>query len=108
MTVDYDYTTKGTILPIRDHIIAINMDSEDEKIVNGIIIPNETGIERGIHPRKAYVCAVGPDQIDIKEGQWILVEHGRWTRAVKLEDGKVYRKIDPDGILGVFTEETET
>lgn len=107
MTNDYTCTAKGTILPIRDHIIAIDMDSENEKVVNGIIIPNESGIERGIHPRKARVYAVGPDQLDIKEGQWILVEHGRWTRGVKLEDGKVYRKIDPDGILGILSEETE-
>lgn len=107
MAVDFDYTTTGTISPIRNHIIVSDMDTEDEKVVRGIIIPNENKKDRGIHPRKARVQKVGPDQVDVQIGDFILVEHGRWTRGVKLGDGKVYRKVDPKGILGIIDEETE-
>lgn len=108
MTVDFDYSTTGVISPIRDHILVTDMDSEDEKVVNGIIIPGETGNDRGIHPRQAFVYAIGPDQEDVKPGEWVLVEHGRWTRGVKLEDGKVYRKIDPSALLLVSSEKIDT
>lgn len=102
MTTDFDYSTTGVLTPIRDHVLVTEMDNEDEKVVNGIIILGETGSDRGIHPRQAYVIAVGPDQTDVKAGEWILVEHGRWTRGVKLDDGNVYRKVDPASILGIY------
>ena len=99
MTVDFDYATSGTLVPIRDHVIVVDMDNEEEKLVNGIIILSESGKDRGIRPREALVYAVGPEQKDINPGEWIVVEHGRWTRGVKLSDGKVYRKVDPESIL---------
>lgn len=102
MATDFDYSTSGTITPIRDHIIVIDMDDEEEKVINGIIHLSETGNDRGIHPRQALVCAIGPDQLDVEVGTWILIEHGRWTRGVKLSDGKVYRKVDPDSVLGIY------
>ena len=102
MATDFDYSSSGVITPIRDHIIVIDMDDEEEKVINGIIHLNETGSDRGIHPRQALVCAIGPDQVDVDVGTWILIEHGRWTRGVKLSDGKVYRKVDPDSILGIY------
>ena len=89
------------LVPIRDHVIVVDMDNEEEKTVNGIIIPSETGRDRGIRPREALVYAVGPEQETIKPGDWIVVEHGRWTRGVKLGDGRVYRKVDPDSVLMV-------
>jgi co-chaperonin GroES (HSP10) len=99
MTTDFNYKTTGTLEPIRNHVLVTDIDTEDEKIINGVIILSETGNDRGIKPRQAFVAAVGPDQEDIKAGDWVLVEHGRWTRGVKLSDGKVYRKVDPDCIL---------
>ena len=103
-TIDYDHTTTGKLIAIDDHIIVVDMDSEDEKIVNGIIIPSDRGDPRGVHSRWAQICAVGPKQEDVTVGEWVLVEHGRWTRGIKLEDGKVYRKVDSDNILLVSDE----
>ena len=108
MVTDFDHVTSGVLKPIRDHILVTDMDSEEEKVVNDIIIPGDTGSDRGIHPRWALVCAVGPDQEDIKPEEWILVEHGRWTRGVKLDDGKVYRKVDPDSVLAVSDERLDS
>jgi len=107
MATDFDYSTTGVLTPIRDHVIVTEMDNEDERIVNGIILLSETGSDRGIHPRQAYVTAVGPDQSDVAPGDWILVEHGRWTRGVKLDDGNIYRKVDPSCILGITGDKTD-
>ena len=96
---EFDHFSSGVLAPIADHIIVVDIESESEKVVNGVIIPSEQGSNRGIRPRWAHVYAVGPEQSDVWAGEWILIEHGRWTRGVKLDDGKVYRKVDPDGIL---------
>ena len=52
----------------------------------GIIIPDDDGTESGIHPRWAKVYAIGSKQEDVKVGQWILIAHGRWSRAFKIEN----------------------
>lgn len=64
----------------------------------------------GIRPRWAQVYAIGPDQKDIKIGDWILVSHGRWTRGVDIEDAngnQTLRRIDPADVL-LITNETTT
>lgn len=100
MSIDFDHITIGSLYPILDHVIVSEIEAENErKTKSGIIIPSETGSERGIRPRWAFVHAVGPDQIDVKPNTWVLVDHGRWTRGVKFDDGKVYRKVDPKDIL---------
>ena len=34
-------------------------------------------------------------------GQWVLVEHGRWTRGYTLTNGDVIRKIDTSAMIAV-------
>ena len=54
------------------------------------------------------VRAIGKDQTDVKVGDWVLVEHGRWTRGLELEeeDGTIVtiRRVDNNGILMVTDE----
>lgn len=59
------------------------------RIVKGIIIPNDNGKDEGIRPRWGQVFSIGEGVTDIKEGQWVLIENGRWTRMLKVrqEDG---------------------
>jgi hypothetical protein len=62
----------------------------------------------GIHPRWCQVYAVGPKQADVTVGQWLMVAHGRWSRALKVEkDGiaEEVRMIDENDILLVSDEE---
>jgi hypothetical protein len=77
----------------------------DQRITSGgIILPNDNGTGSGIRPRWGQVYAIGPDQLDVKIGQWICVAHGRWTRGIDIEDEdgkKTLRRIDPDDILMV-------
>ena len=107
MSTDFDHCTAGTLEPIADHIIVADIETEHQRVQNGIIIPSESGDQRGIRSRWARVVAVGPEQKDVQAGQWILVEHGRWTRGAKLDDGNVYRKVDPDGMMLVSDDRPE-
>lgn len=95
----YVHSTEGYIRPIKDHVLVNEIEDTGERIVNGIIVLAEEATERGIRPRWAKVSHVGPEQTNVKPGQWVLISHGRWTRGVKLSDGKVYRKIDHNDIL---------
>jgi hypothetical protein len=99
------YDTKHIkIRAIQDDIIVSNMEFGEIKTSSGIVLRSDDGQLHGIKPRWGKVYRVGPLQKEIKEGQWILVEHGRWTRKVKIHDGESERdiqKIDKDAILAV-------
>ena len=56
------------------------------RFINGFWIPNDDGKSEGIRPHWAKVYAVGSDIEDIHAGQWILIEHARWTRMMEIED----------------------
>lgn len=96
-------TVVNDLTPLHDHILATDMDFAGRKLSSGIILPGDDGTTAGIRPRWAKVFRVGPDQQDVKVGQWILVEHGRWSRGLKIEmdgDTFVIRRIDPKSIIG--------
>ena len=76
----------------------------------GLILIDDDGTSIGIHPRWAKVYAIGKKHEDVKVGQWILVAHGRWSRALKIENEKgieEVRIIDEDDILLVSDKEPE-
>lgn len=95
------------IVPLNDTVIVADMKFDERISKGGIIIPNDDMKSSGIRPRWAKVYAVGPDQKDVRVGQYILIAHGRWTRGVKIEDQdgeKVIRKVDNNDILMVSDE----
>jgi co-chaperonin GroES (HSP10) len=75
----------GKIKPLRDTIFVTDMEFGEQKSTGGIVVLSANGKSRGIHPRWAKVWAIGDDQKHIKVGEWILIEHGRWTRTVEME-----------------------
>ena len=75
---------KGTLHPIRDRVIVTDMEFGVERTESGIFLHADDGKSSGIHPRWAKVFAIGPEQKDVKVGEWILLEHGRWSRGHKL------------------------
>ena len=96
------------LLPIKDHVIVTDMSFEGRQLSSGIVLLSDDGRSEGIRPRWAKVYKVGPEQRDVKEGQWIFIEHGRWTRGLKVEIGGAeftVRRVDPTGIIGVQDEE---
>ena len=100
---------KGRVQPIRDGIIIEEMKFGMQTTGKGLIILDDNGANHGIKPRWGKVYSVGPDQKDIKVGQYILIEHGRWTRGVEVVDPDTnevttIRKVDNDNILAVSDE----
>ena len=77
---------KGKLRPLRDKILVHNMNFGEQVTSSGIVITSDDGKERGIYPRWAQVFAVGPEhKEEFNVGDWILVEHGRWTRGIDYE-----------------------
>ena len=94
---------KGNLKAIQDHVIVCDMDFGDHTTESGIIIKSDDGITRGVRPRWARVYKKGPKNNDeYKVGDWVLVEHGRWTRGFKYLDNDEeieLRMVDIDSIL---------
>jgi hypothetical protein len=99
---------KHQIQAIKKDVIVTDMIFDIRLSTGGLILLNDNGKSTGIRPRWGRVYAVGPDQHDVHVGQWICVDHGRWTRGLDIEDesGKrTIRKIDPKDILLVSNSE---
>jgi len=77
---------KGKLIPIRDNVLVTDMNFAEQKTAGGIIVRSDDGKNEGIRPRWCKVWAVGPEQHEVVVGEWILVEHGRWTRGVTVQD----------------------
>lgn len=96
-----------TLRPLGNNIILINLDHGERKTSNGLIIIDDSTTdagERGIRARWAEVYAIGPEQKDVKVGQWVLMDHGRWSVGQNLDLGETEIRFwlaDPNGILGV-------
>jgi co-chaperonin GroES (HSP10) len=103
-TVDYDIT------PLKKRVLVSDMHFGETKTAGGIILTDDDGTESGIHPRWAKVYAVGKEQEDVRVGEWLLIAHGRWSRALKVKKDGVeleVRMIDENDILLVSAEEPE-
>ena len=93
---------RQSLRPLNDSVIVADMVFDERITTGGIVLLNDNGKGTGIRPRWAQVYAVGPEQHDVKVGDWILVAHGRWTRGIDVEDesGKrTLRRVDPADIL---------
>ena len=97
---------------LKNKVLVSDLERGD-RIVRGIIIPNDNGRTEGIRARWAKVYSVGSSISDISVGQWILIEHARWTRSVtiKNEDDtnlELWQVEYPASVLAVSDEFTET
>lgn len=94
--------SRSQIKALHDHVIVSEMIFDQRITQSGLILMNDNGTTLGIRPRWGRVYAVGPRQQDVRVGQWVCVDHGRWTRGLDIEDenGKTtIRRIDPKDIL---------
>lgn len=106
MSSVYDIRTMK-IRALHDDVIVKDMDFGEMVTAGGIVIQSDNAKVHGIKPRWGQVYKVGPKQTDVKEGQWILIEHGRWTRKIKIDDGegpKEIQKVEVKSILAVADE----
>ena len=104
------YTVENDITPLKKRVLVSDMHFGETKSKGGIIIVDDDGTAGGIHPRWGKVYAVGKDQVDVKVGEWVMVSHGRWSRALKVKKSGVdleVRMIDENDILLVSEEEPD-
>ncbi len=95
------------ISPLPDHVLVVDMEKGDKVTKGGIILRDDNGKEHGIRPRWAKVYKVGRRVDYVKPGEWILIDHGRWTYGVDArfvdENGveqKLYvQRVDTNDIL---------
>ena len=99
---------QGKIKPLKDKVFVSNMEFGMERTTSGLYIPSADGKTQGIMPRWGRVWAIGDEQTDVSIGDWVCVEHGRWTRTIeyKNEDGSIteVRMVDSDAIMMVSDE----
>ena len=101
---------KHQIHPLNDSVIVTDMTFDERFTTGGIVLLNDNGKSTGIRPRWGQVYAVGPDQQDVRVGQWVCVAHGRWTRGIDVEDEtgqKTLRRVDPNDLLIVSDEQPQ-
>ena len=102
---------KGNLKPIKDNILITDMNFDEQRTASGIVVLSDDGKSEGIKPRWGRVWAVGPEQHDVEIGDWILIEHGRWTRSAQIEreDGEIIkiRRVDTKCIIMKSKEEPQ-
>lgn len=101
-----NYITK--IKALQDHVLVRDMNFGGRQLSSGIMLLGDDGKSNGIRPRWCKIYAVGEHQTIVSPGQWILVEHGRWTRGVEINiDGEDFtlRRIDVDAMMLVSDHE---
>lgn len=88
-----------TALP--NGIIARLLEDPNKDTVTrgGLIVMANNESENGIRPRWFQTISVGKEIDYIKEGEYILVAHGRWTRGLDVDGEKVFG-IDVPEIMG--------
>ena len=99
---------KSRLRPLRDYIVVTNMTFDQRITHGGIVLLNDDMKSSGIRPRWCQIYKFGSEYNgELKEGQWIYVAHGRWTRGIDIEDEtgkKTLRRVDPNDILLVSDE----
>jgi co-chaperonin GroES (HSP10) len=99
---------KIKVRPLSKDLLVINMDMGEMKTASGIVIQSYDGKAHGVKPRWAQVYKVGEQcEIDVEPGQWVLIEHGRWTRKIKIDDGegeKEFQKVEVASVIAMADE----
>lgn len=99
---------RGDIQALPGRVMVADIEVGMKKVGN-ILVPDDNGLVRGIHPRWGQVVSVGEGlEEDLEPGQWVLIEHGRWSWGLKVDADGVEKKlhgIDPAAILLVADED---
>lgn len=98
-------TVRGTIKPLGDKVMITDMNFGEQRTLGGLIIPGDNGRDFGVHPRWGKVMAKGPGNKDeYSVNDWVLVEHGRWTRGIQYQpetdqEAITIRMIDNNAVM---------
>ena len=104
----YLKTYKGKPRAVGNRVLVSDMYFGEQKTAGGLIINSDDGKVHGIYPRWGKVFSKGPrNKDDYKEGDWILIEHGRWTRGMEVEfddEKHELRMIEAESVLAYSNE----
>lgn len=104
--IEWEFT-ETMIEACKGKVLVVDLEQGEKVLDSGIIIPNDDGKSSGIRARWAKVYSVGSDITEIKANEWILVEHGRWSRTIEV-DGLQLNLVDyPKGILAASSEKPD-
>lgn len=95
---------KGTPRAVGNRVLVTDMHFGEQTTKGGIILTDDNATTRGIYPRWGRVFSKGPLNKDPYEvGDWILIEHGRWTRAMNIDtpeqEGLIVRMVESEAVL---------
>ena len=111
MAVNINPIKASKVRAIGNRVLVTDMYFGEQTTKSGLIISNDNGKERGIYPRWGKVYAKGPKNEDpYNVGDWILVEHGRWTRGMNIDtdSGEIeLRMVEAESILAMSDEKPE-
>ena len=98
-----------TVKPTRNTVLIHNF-RQGNRTIGKIIIPDDDGTDAGIRPRWAQVYAIGSNVDTLEVGQWVLMEHGRWSREMTIRDDAddpliLWTADWPNGVLAYSDEE---
>lgn len=84
----------GNLRAVQNRVIVSDMNFGEQVTRSGIVLTSDNGKTRGVHPRWCRVYQKGPKNKDpYYVGDWILVEHGRWTRGFLYYDDNLEKEI---------------
>lgn len=85
MSLNIDPIDVKRIRAVGNRLLVTDINFDEQQTQAGIIITSDNGKPRGIHPRWGKVYTKGPlNNDDYEIGDWVLIEHGRWTRSFKI------------------------
>lgn len=91
------------IKPLKNKILG-RVAFGEHRTESGIVISmNDNAKSSGIRPRWTKIWMVGEGVTDVKPGDWVLVEHGRWSFKISVKDDTGesidFMQIDPNAIM---------
>ena len=112
MALNINVIKANSLRAIGNRVLVTDMYFGEQTTQSGLIISSDDGQERGIYPRWAKVLHKGPENKDTYEiGHWILVEHGRWTRGMKVDvdnEELEIRMVESESILAYANEKPDS
>lgn len=109
MILKLEKKEKKVIRPLKDIILGYQGDFGDQTTAGGIVIKSTAGTNEGVGPRWFCLYAVGENHTDtVSPGEWVLVEHGRWSEHIIIQDNSLLKengsyqqlwRLDPKCIL---------
>jgi co-chaperonin GroES (HSP10) len=103
-------TTLQSFKPTPDKIFVTDLERGMSRTAGGIILADDVGKDKGIRPRWGRVALVGTNITDVTPGDWVFIEHGRWSVGIDMLDettGKTVRLWHIDDKAMLMVSETD-